>query len=53
MMKGAVIALWRRAATKVIFFQCGTRPTNRSPSGLRRIRSVIVGDTRYDSAAPS
>src|SRR5258708_22190624 len=42
--KGAVIQLWRRAATKVIVFQCpcGTRPTNRSPRGQRPLSRTIL-----------
>lgn len=42
--KGAVIPLWRRAATKVIVFQCpcGTRPTSRSPRGQRPLSRTIL-----------
>src|SRR5450759_814898 len=41
--KGAVIPLWRRAATKVMVFQCpcGTRPTSRSPRGQRPLSRTI------------
>src|SRR5882724_7329642 len=43
-MKGAVIPLWRRAATKVMVFQCpcGTQPTNRSPRGQRPLSRTIL-----------
>jgi hypothetical protein len=42
--KGAVIPLCRRAATKVIVFQCpcGTRPTSRSPRGQRPLSRTIL-----------
>jgi hypothetical protein len=41
--KGAVIPLWRRAATKVMVFQCpcGTRPTSRSLRGQRPLSRTI------------
>jgi len=41
--KGAVTLSWRRAATKVMVFQwpCGTRPTSRSPHGLRPLSRTI------------
>src|SRR5438874_9110401 len=46
MRKGAVIASWRKAATKVIVFQWphGTRPTTRWPrSAWPRRRAMLVG----------
>src|ERR1700694_619825 len=41
--KGAVIPLWRRAATKVMVFQCpcGTRPTSSSLRGQRPLSRTI------------